>query len=159
MSLMIARIARTTLVLAALSTACLVPQGYAQPAPAGADPTINERFYNPGPEWQARFEGESREIYARRNEIVAASGARAGMTVADVGAGSGFMAMLFAKQVGPAGRVIAADVSKPFTVAIALRAKNSGITNVTTVVGTQTETGLPPDVADIMSVIQRRALS
>ena len=68
----------------------------------GADPKINERFYNPAPqEWLPRFEGESREIYARRHDIVAATGVKAGMTVADVGAGSGFMAMLFAKQVGP----------------------------------------------------------
>ena len=73
----------------------------------GADPKINERFYNPAPgEWLTRFEGESREIYARRHDIVATSGVKAGMTVADVGAGSGFMAMLFARQVGPSGKVI-----------------------------------------------------
>ena len=132
------------IVLAAL----LAAPSYAQ-TPAGADPKINERFLNPGPEWQERFEGESREIYARRNDIVATSGAKAGMTVADVGAGSGFMAMLFAKEVGPSGRVIAAEVSKVFAAAIAARAKNEGIANLSTVIGTQTETGLPADSVDI----------
>ena len=96
------------------------------------------------------FRSESREIYARRNDIVALSGAKPGMTVADVGAGSGFMAMLFAKQVGPSGRVIAADISKVFAMAIAVRAKNEGLTNVSTVVGTQTETGLPANSVDIV---------
>lgn len=124
---------------------------HAQPAPAGADPKINERFYDPNVgEWATRFEGESREIYARRNDIVAASGVRPGMTVADVGAGSGFMAMLFARQVGPSGRVIAAEISKPFALAIALRAKNEGIANLSTVVGTQTDTGLAANSMDIV---------
>ena len=123
----------------------------AQPAPAGADPKINERFYDPKPgEWLPRFEGESREIYARRSDIVAVSGAKPGMTVADVGAGSGFMAMLFAKQVGAEGKVIAAEISKVFVAAIAERAKKEGVHNLTTVVGTQTETGLPADSVDIV---------
>jgi SAM-dependent methyltransferase len=121
------------------------------PPPGGADPSINERFYNPTPgEWLPRFEGESREIYARRSDIVAVSGAKPGMTVADVGAGSGFMAMLFAKQVGNEGKVIAAEVSKVFAAAIAERAKSEGVQNLTTVLGTQTETGLPPNSVDIV---------
>lgn len=137
--------------LTALLAAGTLQTSHAQPAAAGADPSINERFYNPAPgEWLPRFEGESREIYARRSDIVAASGAKAGMTVADVGAGSGFMAMLFARQVGNDGKVIAAEVSKVFVAAIADRAKNEGVKNLTTVLGTQSETGLPADSVDIV---------
>ena len=137
--------------IAAMLAAGYAPHGGAQPSPAGADPRINERFYDPKPgEWMPRFEGESREIYARRNDIVAASGVKAGMTVADVGAGSGFMAMLFAHAVGPSGHIIAAEISRPFAAAIALRAKNEGVQNLSTVVGTQTETGLPADGVDIV---------
>ena len=148
---MISRIAviRTACAASAALLLAWMP-AWAQPTPAGADPKINERFLNPGLEWQERFEGESREIYSRRNDIVALSGVKPGMTVADVGAGSGFMAMLFAKQVGPSGRVIAADISKVFAMAIAVRAKNEGLTNVSTVVGTQTETGLPANSVDIV---------
>jgi predicted methyltransferase len=137
-------------ILMALVLACGTP-AFAQQSPAaGADPKINERFLNPGPEWQERFEGESREIYARRGDIVAATGVKPGMVVADVGAGSGFMAMLFAKHVGPSGRVIAAEVSKVFAAAITERAKREGVTNLSTVVGTQTETGLPANSVDIV---------
>ncbi|MEQ1772408.1 MAG: methyltransferase domain-containing protein [Burkholderiales bacterium] len=141
---------RTIAVAAALAATC-VPPAAAQPAASGADPRINERFYDPDlGEWTARFEGESREIYALRQEIVTASGVKAGMTVADVGAGSGFMAMLFARQVGAEGRVIAAEISRPFAAAIAGRAKKEGVQNVTTVIGTQAETGLPADSVDIV---------
>ena len=145
-----------TLFLRILALVLAVAAGYpesakAQPAATGADPRINERFYDPKPnEWVTRFEGESREIYARRNDLVAASGVKAGMTVADVGAGTGFMAMLFARQVEPGGRVIAVEISKPFAAAIAQRAKNEGVNNLTTVIGTQTETGLPADTLDIV---------
>lgn len=134
----------------AFAIACGLP-AFAQSSPAvGADPKINERFLNPGPEWQERFEGESREIYARRSDIVTASGVKPGMSVADVGAGSGFLAMLFAKQVGPSGRVVAAEISKVFAAAITERAKREGITNLSAVVGTQTETGLPANSMDIV---------
>lgn len=124
---------------------------HAQLGAPGADPKINARFYDAdAAEWSTRFEGESREIYAKRNALIAASGVKPGMTVADVGAGSGFMAMLFAKAVGPAGSVIASEISKPFTLAIALRAKNEGIGNLSTVIGTQTDTGLPAERVDIV---------
>lgn len=150
MNTTILRVAALAALAAVLATGALQPCA-AQPTPAGADPRINERFYDPKPgEWMPRFEGESREIYARRSDIVAATGVKAGMTVADVGAGSGFMAMLFAKHVGPEGKVIAAEISRPFAAAIALRAKNEGVQNLSTVVGTQTETGLPADSVDIV---------
>ena len=150
MNTTILRVAALAALAAVLAAGALQPCN-AQPTPAGADPRINERFYDPKPgEWMPRFEGESREIYARRSDIVAATGVKAGMTVADVGAGSGFMAMLFAKHVGPEGKVIAAEISRPFAAAIALRAKNEGVQNLSTVVGTQTETGLPADSVDIV---------
>jgi predicted methyltransferase len=142
---------RRVLLQRLVAAALLFPVAQVIAQSPGADPKINERFYNPAPgEWLTRFEGESREIYARRHDIVATSGVKAGMTVADVGAGSGFMAMLFARQVGPSGRVIAAEVSKVFAAAIAERAQHEGYTNVSTVLGTQTETGLPADSVDIV---------
>ncbi len=131
--------------------ACGLAPAYAQPETKGAAPSINERFYEPDiGVWTTRFEGESREIYVRRHEIVAASGVKLGMTVADVGAGTGFMAILFAKQVGSSGKVIAAELSKPFAAAIAQRAKNEGVQNLSTVWSTQIDTGLPADSVDIV---------
>jgi predicted methyltransferase len=127
------------------------PWSLAQPAPAGADPGINQRFYDADAnDWAARFEGESREIFARRNDIVAAARVKPGMTVADVGAGTGFMALLCAKQVGAAGRVIAVEISRPFAAAIAERAKREGVNNLSTVIGTQTDTGLPANSMDLV---------
>lgn len=102
----------------------------------GADPKINEEFRAPDLEpekWRERFEGESREVYANRDAIVAACGLRSGSTIADIGAGTGFFTMLFADAVGPAGRVMAVDISPKFIEYIASRTRKAGVANVTTV--------------------------
>ena len=121
------------------------------PASVGADPKINANFYTANAAlWGERFEGESREIYRKRAEIVDASGAKTGMVVADVGAGTGLFTMLFAKRVAPAGKVYAVDISEPFVNAVAKRAASENLANVATLVSTHTDTRLPPRSVDIV---------
>ena len=120
-------------------------------ASPGADPTINKAFQQPDfTEWTGRLEGESREIYARRDEIADAAGVKRGMSVADVGAGTGFMTMLFALRVGAEGRVIAVDISQTFIDAIGKRAAQEGLANVSTTLGSQTDTRLPEGSVDVV---------
>src|SRR4051812_21671015 len=57
--------------------------------------------------WKGGLEHDGREVYDKRIQIVDAVGLRPGMTVADIGAGTGLFARLFAQRVGPAGRVYA----------------------------------------------------
>jgi predicted methyltransferase len=119
----------------------------AQPA---ADPAINAPFRDPDPaRWRASFETEGREVYDRRNEIVAATGAAPGMVVADVGAGTGLFTRLFAAKVAPGGKVIASDIAKPFVDAILRSAREQGLANVEGVVGTQTDPKLPSASVDV----------
>ena len=121
------------------------------PASVGADPKINAGFYTADAAlWGGRFEGESREIYRKRAEIVDASSANTGMVVADVGAGTGLFTVLFAKRVGPAGKVYAVDISEPFVNAVAKRAASEKLANVATLVSTHTDTRLPPRSVDIV---------
>ena len=121
------------------------------PASVGADPKINAGFYTADAAlWGGRFEGESREIYRKRAEIVDASGVKTGMVVADVGAGTGLFTVLFAKRVAPAGKVYAVDISEPFMNAVAKRAASEKLANVATLVSTHTDTRLPPRSVDIV---------
>jgi predicted methyltransferase len=120
-------------------------------ATAGADPAINKAFPDADVAvWTGRLEGESREIYRKREDIVDASGARPGMTVADVGAGTGLFTMLFARRVAPGGSVVAVDISQPFLDGISKRAAQEGLVNVTTRSGTQTETRLSESSVDLV---------
>ena len=70
--------------VACLSGAAATDRLHAQPAQPGAD--INRVFMDPGFDaWVARFERHGREVYDRRHDIVAATGVKAGMVVADIG--------------------------------------------------------------------------
>ena len=121
------------------------------PASVGADPKINLNFYSANAAlWSGRFEGESREIYRMREAIADASGAKPGMVVADVGAGTGLFTVIFAKRVAPAGKVYAVDISEPFVEAISKRAAAEKLANVSTLVSTHTDTRLAPRSVDIV---------
>src|SRR5262249_19900801 len=74
-------------------------------------PGINKPFENPDvPGFVKTFETESREIYAKRNEIVTTCKLKPGMVVADIGAGTGLFTRLFAPLVGSTGKVYAVDI-------------------------------------------------
>src|SRR5258708_18275971 len=79
----------------------------------GAKPEINSPFLvNPDvARWKKGFENEDREVYRKRNEILAATGVKPGMAVADIGAATGLFTMLFAKAVSPGGRAHPAATS------------------------------------------------
>lgn len=100
------------------------------------NPKINESFLDPNlkvEDFLERFEVESREIYVNREAIVDACEIQPGMTVADVGSGTGLFTRLFAERVTTSGWVFAVDVSPRLVehvVAEAAKAKTGHITGV-----------------------------
>ena len=52
-----------------------------------------------------------RDDWQRPGDIFAALGATSGSRIADLGAGEGWLTLRLARQVGPAGRVFASDIS------------------------------------------------
>jgi len=116
-------------------------------------PGINRNFERPDwAAWVARFERPGRELYDRRHEIVAATGAGPGMAVADIGAGTGLHTRLFARTVGPAGRVYAVDIAPDFVANILRTAREQGLANVEGVVNTPKSAALPDASIDIAFV-------
>lgn len=117
-------------------------------------PGINDRYFSdPDPaKWRANFETESREIFAQRDAIVAACEISPGQVVADVGAGSGLFTFLFAKRVGPTGKVIAVDILPEFLAEIKTIAAKNGLTNVDTLVCTEDTVPLPEASVDVVFV-------
>lgn len=124
-------------------------------APLGAQeqsvrPDVNRKYENPDwSYWVDAFENPSREIYNKRRAIVAATGARPGMDVADIGAGTGLFTRLFATRVTPAGRVYAVDISRPFIENILRTCHEQGLTNVEGIVNTPRDVSLPADSIDL----------
>jgi SAM-dependent methyltransferase len=104
------------------------------------------------PTWIERFEGESREIAAARAGIAETLQLRAGMAVADVGAGTGLFLDPLAAAVGPQGQVFAVDIAPAFIEHIRERAAKEGLRQVTTVLCTDRSAGLPPASVDALLV-------
>jgi ubiquinone/menaquinone biosynthesis C-methylase UbiE/intracellular sulfur oxidation DsrE/DsrF family protein len=132
------------LMLAALT----VPVAYSQDK--SVKPGINDTFRDPDPQdFIGKFEVESREVFARRKEIVAACELQPGQTVADIGAGTGLFTRMFADTVGKDGRVIAVDIAQKFLDHIQKISREAGQRNVETVLCKADSTELPPDSVDV----------
>lgn len=116
-------------------------------------PGINKPFEKPDiEEFLKKFEGESREIAAHRKEIVAACKIKPGMTVADVGAGTGLFTRMFATEVGDKGKVFAVDISSSFLRHIEKTCEADKIKNVETVLCDQFSTKLPKNSVDLVFI-------
>jgi predicted methyltransferase len=113
-------------------------------------PGINDTFKDPNvEEFIGRFEKEGREAFDRREEIVEACRIKPGMTIADIGAGTGLFTRMFAPHVGSEGRVYAVDISDKFLKHIDTFAKSTGLKNVIAVLGRQDSVNLPPQSIDL----------
>lgn len=113
-------------------------------------PGINDNFKDPDVDkYIVMFEGESREIYKHRNDIVAAVGLKPGMNVADIGAGTGFFSRMFALEAAPAGTVYAVDIAENFIEHIGAMAKKEGISNIKASVCSERSVDLPENSVDV----------
>jgi ubiquinone/menaquinone biosynthesis C-methylase UbiE len=76
-----------------------------------------------------------------------------GSTVADVGAGSGYMTVKMAKRVGPSGRVYANDIQPEMLALLRERLTREKVTNVETVLGTFDDPKLPAGAIDLILMV------
>jgi len=123
-----------------------------EPAVTGAPAELNRRFIDPELDvdtWVERFEGESREVFAARHDVLRATGVRTGDRVADIGAGTGLYTRLFAEAVGKDGWVYAVDIGPNFLLHINRTVSEAGLANVTAVLGRIDSVALPPESVDL----------
>jgi ubiquinone/menaquinone biosynthesis C-methylase UbiE len=103
-----------------------------------------------GAGWLERPEREREEAPARAIEALALT---PGMTVADIGAGSGYYASRIAKKVGPAGRVYATDIQQGMIDLLNRRIASEGLGNITTILGGMDDPKLPPKSIDLAIMV------
>ncbi len=140
---------------ACLGLAMLASPATSQTAPSEkkVDPQINAQFQKGDVQgFVQRFESHDREVFAHRDEVVAALNLKPGAAVADVGAGTGLFTRLIAEKVGAEGRVYAVDVSRDFLKHIAKQSQKLGQSQVQTVLGAQDETKLKPASVDLVFI-------
>lgn len=82
----------------------------------------------------------------RRREataVMAEAGVKPGMTVADIGAGSGYYTIRLASRVGTKGRVLAEDIVRAYHDQLAARVLHDQLDNVSVKLGEADDPGLP----------------
>ncbi len=76
-----------------------------------------------------------------------------GMSVADVGAGSGYYAVRVSRRVGPSGRVLAQDVVPSYLAGLQRRVAQEGLSNVSVGLGDPHDPRLPPASVDLALLV------
>ena len=141
----------TTAVFCMLLTASVLAQTVAAP---GVHPISGRRFANvmgwQGAEWLERSERDAEE---EPDKALDALGTLTGMTVADVGAGSGYFTVRLAARVGAKGRVYANDLQPEMLKLLAARLARENVRNVTLVQGAIDDPKLAASSLDLVLMV------
>jgi precorrin-6B methylase 2 len=140
------------LILAGWILACLLPVslGSAQSVHPLTGRRIAPTMGMGGADWLQRSDRESEE---QPDEALDALDIKPGMVVADVGAGVGYITTKLARRVGPSGKVYATDVQPEMLERLRENLERSQITNVETVLSSQTDPKLPAGKLDLILMI------
>jgi ubiquinone/menaquinone biosynthesis C-methylase UbiE len=97
----------------------------------------------------ATLDDPHRDGKQKPQELIAAMNVKPGMTVADIGTGTGYMLPFLGKAVGANGKVFGEDIQADFLE----RAKAKHVPNAELILGTVTDPKLPPNSVDIALVL------
>jgi len=103
-----------------------------------------------GARWLERDERATEE---RPDLVLDALGLRAGMVVADIGAGTGYYSWRIAQRVGKDAVVYAVDVQPEMIALLDKQIAQRGITNVKPILGVAMDPGLAPASVDLALMI------
>ncbi len=99
------------------------------------------------------LERETREEEERLSLLIEGLKIKPGMSVADIGAGSGVISVLLSKAVGDEGEVLAVDIQPEMLTALQNKLKLLGIKNVKGVLGTTKSPKLEAGTVDLVVMV------
>lgn len=102
-----------------------------------------------GMEWLERPE---RDMEENSGQLLKNLDLKAGMRIADIGAGSGYHSSLLSRRIGN-GRVFAVDVEPEMIAFLQQRIKEEKLPNITTVLGSETSVSLAAASMDMMLLV------
>ena len=120
-------------------------------APAGAFPNPDRPVADiVSPIWRNEKE---RDDAGEARQLVRLLGIKSGMTIADIGAGSGYYVERLSPIVGAHGRIIAEDIVPEYLQNLRKRVRALGLQNVTITAGEPHDPRLPTKSADIAILV------
>ena len=105
--------------------------------------------------WQgaAWLERDEREREERTDLLVKALRLEPGMVVADIGAGTGYLARRMAPAVAPGGKVLAVDVQPEMVAMLQATVRRSGLTLIQPLLGAEDDVRLPASSVDLAIMV------
>jgi SAM-dependent methyltransferase len=96
---------------------------------------------------------KERDNAGESTQLVRLLGIKSGMTIADIGAGSGYYVVRLSPIVGPHGRIIAEDVVPKYLRGLQSRVRDLGLQNVVITLGEPHDPRLPADSLDMAILV------
>jgi SAM-dependent methyltransferase len=124
-------------------------------APAGLPASVFPEPRRPissivSPQWS---DEAARDAAHEADTVMALVGLHAGMSVGDIGAGSGYYTARMARRVGPAGVVFGQDIMPRYLRYLRERIDRDKLTNVRLALGDPHDPRLPPASLDVVTMI------
>jgi len=113
----------------------------------------HQHRFDDAAKWSQVFDDPKRDDWQKPAEVVTAMKILPGMTVADVGAGTGYYSRRIAERVGRSGRVLAVDIQPEMLKLLEREITRYGVSNVTPVLATPTELHLQPGSLDLAIMV------
>jgi SAM-dependent methyltransferase len=142
------RMKRLAWLLASSSLAC-----GAAPQPAASPPAPLVHRFEHADQWAKEFDDPARDAWQKPADVVASVHASAGMTVADIGAGTGYFEPYLSRAVGPSGTVLAVDIEPDMVRYLRERAVREHIDNLRAVLADVTDPKLPAHGVDRVLIV------
>jgi len=135
--------------LVALSLLMITP-GLAQEAAPPHE--MHQRHHDPSA-YKAALDDPARDDYSKPGQVVRALALREGEVVADIGSGTGYFTLRFARAVGESGMVFAVDVSPDMVRHLNRRLRDEGVRNVVSVLADPDDPLLPDASVDRFVIV------
>lgn len=121
-------------------------------APGPHDATARHAFDDVA-HWSRVFDDPARDAWQKPAELMAALALRPGATVADLGAGTGYLSKYLASAVGAQGTVLAADTEPALVEHLRQRAEREGLANLVPILASTDNPRLPAGICDVILIV------
>lgn len=124
----------------------------AAPVEGSHDATIHHSFDDVA-RWVQVFDDPGRDAWQKPDEVLHALGILPGMTVADLGAGTGYFSVHLARAVGDKGRVLAIDIEPKLVAYMKERATKARLAQLVPVLALADDPKLPARGVDLVLIV------
>lgn len=112
-----------------------------------------DRSFDDPEKWAAVFDDPERDAWQKPEHVVEKLEIEPGMTVADVGAGTGYFEPHLSRAVGPSGTVVAVDIEPSMIEYMRDRFEKEGLDNAEARLGTAEDPKLEPYSVDRILIV------